>query len=588
MAKATNYRFVMDPMKFARICWPKVTFYKQQQEIIYSVANNDETYVPAGNKLGKDFVAGFIVLWFFMTRRPCRIVTTSAKEDHLRVLWGEINNYIDSAAVPMRVADGGPLIVNYHELKWEYEGKRCPLSYATGMVASDASIAAMQGHHVANVGDGIPRTLFVCDESSSVANEYMTMASTWMDRALVLGNTWPCENFFKWAVKGKPGTDDMGGDIPRPVKAGEAPGNRGYWRKVFRIKAEDSPNVRLALEEQARGLEPSGRIVVPGVKSWEEYQKNRRMWDAHQQCVSLDADWYEGSDVKLFPKDWLDRAYNLYRERVAESNRLFLENVELEKKWQALNAQYRKAKPKEAGQYWSQMQMISENIELNKQAIERAKKTRVGKGIGVDPAEGGDNTAITCVDEDGVLELKTKKTPDTDVIAGEIIAMMTKWQVPANRVCIDRGGGGKQIADRLRKVLIGSQFGSRIRTVAFGEGVTMEPHRGTTSLEQRIEVAEERYTYVNRRAQMYGELSMLSNFAIPPQYPQFRSQLAPIPKTRDGEGRLYLLPKGKKRPDSKEPTLTELIGHSPDEADSLVLAVHAMLHKDSRKMAGAL
>ena len=588
MVKATNYRFVMDPMKFARICWPKVTFYRQQQEIIYSVANNDETYVPAGNKLGKDFVAGFIVLWFFMTRRPCRIVTTSAKEDHLRVLWGEINRFVDTAAVPMRVEQGGPLKVNYHDLRWEYEGVRCPISYCSGMVASDASIAAMQGHHVANVGDGIPRTLFLSDESSSVPNEYMTMARTWMDRSLSIGNTWPCENFFKWAVKGRPGTEDHGGDMPRPVKKGETPGSKGYWRKVIRIKAEDSPNVRLGLEEKARGLEPSNRMVVEGVKTWEEYNKNRTVWDEHQQCVSLDADWYEGKDVKLFPKAWLDRAENLHRDRIAESNRLWLENVELQKQYNTLNKAYKNAKSKESGRYWAEMQVVTGKIESNTQLIERLKKVRVGKGIGVDPAEGGDNTSMTAVDEEGVLELKTKKTPDTDIICGEIVAFMAKWQVPANRVCIDRGGGGKQIADRLRKMLVGSLFGSRIRTVAFGEGVTMEPHRGTTTLEQRIDVAEERYTFANRRAQMYGEVSMLPNFALPRSYPQFRSQLAPIPKTYDGEGRLTLLSKGKKRPGSKEPTLTELIGHSPDEADSLVLAVHAMLHKDPRKVAGAL
>lgn len=548
MAKKTNYRFVYDPMKFARVVWPQYTFYREQQEIIYSVVYNDETFVPAGNKLGKDFVAGFIIVYFFCTRRPCRIITTSAKDDHLTVLWGEINRFINDAKVPMKVEDGGPLRVTHHSIEWVLEGRKCPLSYVKGMVASDATIAAMQGHHVAST-DGVPRTLFVCDESSSVPNEYMTMARTWANRIYSFGNTWPCENFFKHAVKGRPGTDDRGGDIPRPTRPDQKPGDNGFWRKVIRIKAEDSPNVRFALWQQSQGIEPDNTIVVPGVKTWDEYQKNRATWDAHQQCVSLDADWYEGAEVKLFPKDWLDRAEQL--------------------------------------------------------ADELGERRRTARGIGLDAAEGGDNTSMVAVDEYGVIDLVSKKTPDTDVIAGELLAFMIKHRVHASRVCIDRGGGGKQVADRLRKLLRdrineADEFhpwtlGWNVRTIAFGSGVEEDPHYGstpvTTTVEDadgRLDIVEARYAFKNRRAQMYGELSDLKNFAIPRMYPQFRQQLAPIPKSRDGEGRLFLLPKGKSKPGSKEPTLTELIGHSPDEADALVLAVHAMLHRGTRRMAGAL
>ncbi len=214
VAEATVPR-VIDPMEFAAKLWPDVTFYDKQDEICSSVRDNDETYVPAGNMLGKDFVAAFIILWFFLTRRPCRIVTTSAKEDHLRVLWGEMSRFIQTCKYPLDSAKGGPLVVNQREIKYiRNDGSPCPLSYVKGMVASDEAIAAMQGHHIAATGDGIPRTLFVADECSSIPQAYYTMASTWANRILAIGNTWPCENFFKWAVEGKPGTDDKGGDIP--------------------------------------------------------------------------------------------------------------------------------------------------------------------------------------------------------------------------------------------------------------------------------------------------------------------------------------------------------------------------------------
>ncbi len=45
-------REVRDPVKFGKLLWPHVTFYDKQQEVIYSVRDNIETLVPAGNKLG--------------------------------------------------------------------------------------------------------------------------------------------------------------------------------------------------------------------------------------------------------------------------------------------------------------------------------------------------------------------------------------------------------------------------------------------------------------------------------------------------------------------------------------------------------
>jgi hypothetical protein len=41
-----------DPIAFARELWPSVVFYREQEEIIYSVVENDETFVPAGNMMG--------------------------------------------------------------------------------------------------------------------------------------------------------------------------------------------------------------------------------------------------------------------------------------------------------------------------------------------------------------------------------------------------------------------------------------------------------------------------------------------------------------------------------------------------------
>lgn len=203
----------INPHVLAKHLWPDTYFYNKQREIIDSVWWNDETVVPACNMSGKDFVAARIVILFFLTRQPCRIVTTSAKDDHLRVLWGEIGEAIRTASQPLLFKEGGPLIQTHHQLRRMWRGIVCPISYTIGMVANGDSIASMQGHHVAHRGDGIPRTLFISDESSSVDDAYYRMSKTWANRMLIIGNVWPCSNFFYRAVEGDMATGDPGGDI---------------------------------------------------------------------------------------------------------------------------------------------------------------------------------------------------------------------------------------------------------------------------------------------------------------------------------------------------------------------------------------
>lgn len=195
-----------NPFNLAKVLWPQVYFYDRQREIIQSVQENIETYVVAGNKLGKDFVSAFIALWFFLTRTPCRIITTSAKDDHLSVLWGEIGWFIRESAYPLDSKQGGPLIIHHQEIKrsmgWGNHRQACPLSYLKGMVANDQSIAAMGGHHAdPKVPDGIPHTLLIADECSSVPDEYYKVAIPWARRVLAIGNAWECENFFRKAIE---------------------------------------------------------------------------------------------------------------------------------------------------------------------------------------------------------------------------------------------------------------------------------------------------------------------------------------------------------------------------------------------------
>lgn len=329
-----------------------------------------------------------------------------------------------------------------------------------------------------------------------------------------------------------------------------------YYRKIIRIRGSDSPNVRYAQAEIASGLSPSNTILVPGVLPYADYQKRLATWDQIRITIGIKAEFYRGKEVLLFPPEWLNRAEEYHLVMLCRSQ------------------------PAEA--------------------------------IGIDPAEGGDRTVYSAVNRYGLKEQISVLTPDTNVIIGQTIAFMNKHNVIPEKVAFDRGGGGKQHCDRL----IAAGY-KGMRSIGFGETVGLQPKRGMRMLEEKIDIAAERYAYKNRRAEMYGELrelldpsaqfymdtnsklfangsaslaNRITAFAIPPEYTELRRQLAPMPMWYDEEGRMYLPPKQRKPSEKKTTgetklTLNALLGCSPDEADSLVLAVHAMLHKNKRAQA---
>lgn len=198
---------LVDPFPVLATLWPHITFFREQREIIQSVYEDDETFVCAANQVGKDFTAAAIALWFFLCHHPVRIVATSVKDDHLRVLFGEIENFIATAAYPLvakkkrdemvgfSMVSGGPLMVNHRDIRKFVDKKMCKISYLRGMVAERG--AALQGHHAAyNLG--------IVDEASAIDDINYEMMRTWAKRMLVFGNPLPPKggaNFFYRAIK---------------------------------------------------------------------------------------------------------------------------------------------------------------------------------------------------------------------------------------------------------------------------------------------------------------------------------------------------------------------------------------------------
>lgn len=190
-------RSLGDPLKFGKLMWPDATFYRKQVKIIYSVEQNAETFVVAGNKLGKDYTAGFICVNRFMKSlmlgRTCRIVTTSVAEHHLKVLWGEIGRWITTSRFPLLEKDGGPLVMNHMEIRRKEEAaSKNPYNYLVGRVSAKGE--GLAGHHADD-------TLAVGDEASGLDDLAYEMFQGWAKRMLIFGNPNPTTNFFYRAIK---------------------------------------------------------------------------------------------------------------------------------------------------------------------------------------------------------------------------------------------------------------------------------------------------------------------------------------------------------------------------------------------------
>lgn len=199
-----------DPVALGRLLWPDVTFYSKQLEILDAVRHSPEVYVQAGNQLGKDFIAGYLNLTFFVVpqvyfdadyvltveahtpadwspwlRHRRRAVTTSVKDDHMDVLWGEIGHFYRTCSV-----DLSPFLrMTHHEMRFadELQAKN-PANYLKGQVSATGE--GLAGHHAAY-------TMVTGDEASGLEDMAYTQAATWAKKALYIGNPLQCSNFFR-------------------------------------------------------------------------------------------------------------------------------------------------------------------------------------------------------------------------------------------------------------------------------------------------------------------------------------------------------------------------------------------------------
>lgn len=182
---------VIDPIHFIETQWPQYRLYGKQWEIVQSFEYNSITVVPSGNKMGKDFIASLCGLSMFQRYQECRGITTSIRDDHLRVLFGEMDRHIDQCRFPMRYPQGN-LKIKHRDVRKIVKGKQCPISYIRGLVSEKPE--GFAGHHA-------KWTFAIIDEASGIDDSVLDQILTWAQRVLIIGNPLPTTNFFFRMVK---------------------------------------------------------------------------------------------------------------------------------------------------------------------------------------------------------------------------------------------------------------------------------------------------------------------------------------------------------------------------------------------------
>lgn len=506
-----------DPVLFVRTFWPEFRLAPYQKQILESVRDNNETWVPSANKMGKTFIAAQTALWWFLTRNS-KVVTSSTTEYQLvRILWGEIGHLLQQ----MKLGGYRFRLERKHlciSLARE-EGQRDSQGkyYLIGQVT--AQVESFQGHHLEKMADGTPTVLFIFEEASGLEREFYEAATSQAHRLLAIGNPLRARGIFFEKCRAK--------DERHPDHLDR------LFRKVIHVSGDDSPNVQYARRHRELGRPGKPRIIVPGILTFEEYQERLHNWAPDKVRTRLLGQFEDESEEKFFPVEWVDQAQQL--------GSMLREHTARRRHRHRFGAPY---------------------------------------ALGVDVAQGGrDETVWVVLGRFGVREIVARQTPNTSAIAGRTLQLMRRYRIRDCAVAFDTGGGGKQIADYLRdrqglenlsdiafgaKAFDSAEYPNR-RAELYGElRKALEP---CGRLKRMLRCSPSEWTKKQWCV------------ALPPDDGLLRDELLVLPKLHDSEGRLRLPPKQKRVQQTtgpQEPTIRELLGgRSPDRADALVLAYYA-------------
>lgn len=249
-----------DPDYFNRVILGRGPYWWRQREVCQSIVKYRVTAVPAGNGVGKSFLASGIVPWFATMHPGCKVVVAAPTQSQLAgVLWSELEAAYASAA-----KRGMPLGGRMKSLTWELGENWRVEGFGQG------SVEARSGRHAA-------RLLAVIDEASGVAPSVLeAIDSMNPSHKILFGNPLRPEGRFYEAC-------ELSADKPHI--------------NVIRIPSLQSPHIHL--DRSPFGMADRGWLE--SVRA--EYGEESIWWKSHVLALFPDS-----ATDSLIPKDWLDLA----------------------------------------------------------------------------------------------------------------------------------------------------------------------------------------------------------------------------------------------------------------------------------------
>ena len=149
------YRWALAPTVFVREALG-VEPDDWQCEFLDAVRDNNRVAVRSGHGVGKTAALSWLIIWWLLTRTPCKVICTAPTKDQLYdVLWMEVALWMK------RLPDAFRSFLEWKSDRINGVGEFRELNFAIARTARRETPEALQGHHS-------PNQLIIVDEASGV------------------------------------------------------------------------------------------------------------------------------------------------------------------------------------------------------------------------------------------------------------------------------------------------------------------------------------------------------------------------------------------------------------------------------------
>lgn len=271
-----DLRWKDDPVGFATTILG-VELWSRQIEILESICNHRHTAVIGGRKIGKDFVVGVAVLWWFATFPDARGILLAVTGDQIEdVLWREIKklHHNSGRCLACKKADPRDRRTCAHSIPLDgvlndraetglRSDKPGDLREIVGMTAKQAESAA---------GLSGTRVLFVQDEASGqnddINNAILGNMASDQCRRVIISNGTRNEGFF-WQAFHEPSDAKV--------------------HNTFQVSSLESPNI------------VHGREIFPGLAGTVWIAEMKRIWgeDSAEYAIHVLGKFAENETLRV-------------------------------------------------------------------------------------------------------------------------------------------------------------------------------------------------------------------------------------------------------------------------------------------------